>query len=60
MFVVVCLTDISEEMGVALRLLVSCATFLLLAIIAIYIIRHFWRQCLSLFICQGIHSFNVV
>lgn len=45
-------SDISDEMSVALRLLASGATFLLLAVVVVYILCQFWRRCLSLFVCQ--------
>ena len=56
----VMLTDISDEMSMGLRLLASAASFLLLVIVLMYIIRHFWRRCFSLCVCQGSFIFATV
>jgi len=50
----VLLTDISDETSVALRLVASGATFLLLTTVLAYVICHFWKRCSSLFMCRGI------
>jgi len=45
--------EISDEAGLAFRLLVCGGSFLLGLIVIAYVIYHVWPRCLSLFVCKG-------